>query len=106
MGRGILNADVSAGKELLSHWNYYSGNHMSGDLNNQVKAEYWQPHECFTDFDANYNPVDVCMDGYNIGIFWNDGSYVNGYRTSRSDYNVDYYGLSKRDAISWVDYYC
>ena len=42
MGRGILNADVSAGKELLSHWNYYSGNHMSGDLNNQVKAEYWQ----------------------------------------------------------------
>ena len=71
-----------------------------------AKAEYWQPHECFTDFDANYNPVDVCMDGYNIGIFWNDGSYVNGYCTSRSDYNVDYYGFSKRDAISWVDYYC
>ena len=71
-----------------------------------VKAEYWQPHECFTDFDANYNPVDVCMDGYNIGIFWNDGSYVNGYCTSSSAYNVDDDGLSKRDAISWVDYYC
>tara|TARA_B100000214_G_scaffold315871_1_gene249242 strand:- start:173 stop:475 length:303 start_codon:yes stop_codon:yes gene_type:complete len=71
-----------------------------------IKAEYWQPHECFMDYDANYNLVEVCMDGYNIGIFWADGSYVNGYCTSRSDYNVDYYGLSKRDAISWVDYYC
>ena len=71
-----------------------------------IKAEYWQPHECFMDYDANYNLVEVCMDGYNIGIFWADGSYVNGYCTSRSDYNVDYYGLSERDAISWVDYYC
>ena len=71
-----------------------------------AKSEYWQDHECFYDYDANYNLVQVCMDGYNIGIFWDDGSYVNGYCTSRSDYNVDYYGLSKRDAISWVDYYC
>lgn len=43
MGRGILNTVAgSAGKELLSHYNYYSGNHMSGNLNSQPNAEYWQ----------------------------------------------------------------
>ena len=73
----------------------------------QVKADsdQWQVHECQSDTDADNNSVIVCDDGQSIGVFWNDGSYVNGYCDSQS-YEVDYEGLSKRSAISWVNYFC
>ena len=51
------------------------------------------------------NPVIVCDDGSSIGVFWNDGSFVDGY-CDNSSYEIDYQGLSKRDAISWVNYFC
>ena len=73
----------------------------------QVKAnsDQWQVHECQSDTDANNNSVIVCDDGQSIGVFWNNGSYVNGYCDSQS-YDIEYKGLSKRNAISWVSYFC
>ena len=73
----------------------------------QVKAnsDQWQVHECQSDTDADNNSVIVCDDGHAIGVFWNDGSYVNGY-CDRQSYDIEYQGLSKRSAISWVNYFC
>ena len=76
-------------------------------ISQQVKAnaENWEINECQADNDENNNPVIVCDDGSSIGVFWNDGSFVDGY-CDNSSYEIDYKGLSKRDAISWVNYFC
>ena len=70
-------------------------------------AEDWKVKECEADNDNGGNPVIVCNDGYSIAVFWNDGDYVNGWcNDSWSDYDVDYRGLSRSDAMSWVRYLC
>ena len=71
-----------------------------------AKAEDWKIRECEADYDNGGTPVIVCNDGFSIAVFWNDGSYVNGWCNSRSDYDVDYRGLSRENAISWVRYIC
>ena len=71
----------------------------------KANTDQWQVHECQSDTDANNNSVIVCDDGESIGVFWNDGSYVNGDCDGQS-YEIDYLGLSKRDAVSWVNYFC
>tara|TARA_Y100001978_G_scaffold189575_1_gene191984 strand:+ start:162 stop:461 length:300 start_codon:yes stop_codon:yes gene_type:complete len=77
-------------------------------ISQQVNAsgENWEINECQSDSDSGGDPVIVCDDGTSIGVFWNDGSFVNGYCDSSESYNIDYKGLSKRNAISWVNYFC
>ena len=77
-------------------------------ISQQVNAsgENWEINECQSDSDSGGDPVIVCDDGTSIGVFWNDGSFVNGYCDSRESYNIDYKGLSKRNAIKWVGYFC
>tara|TARA_B100000131_G_scaffold52587_1_gene47319 strand:+ start:296 stop:595 length:300 start_codon:yes stop_codon:yes gene_type:complete len=71
-----------------------------------ANAEDWRVNECEADNDNGGNPVIVCNDGFSIAVFWNDGSYVNGWCNSRNDYDVDYRGLSRENAQSWVRYIC
>lgn len=68
-------------------------------------AADWKDSDCRKDKDESGNPVEVCRDKESIGIFWEDGSFVNGWCDDRA-YEIDYKGLSKTEAISWVEYYC
>lgn len=74
-------------------------------LGHSAIAQTWKAGECEADVDAGGDPIQVCDDGYHMGVFWNDGSFVNG-ACSGGDYNVDYKGMSKSDAISWVKEFC
>ena len=68
-------------------------------------AETWKASECESDVDSGGDPIQVCDDGYNLGVFWNDGSFVNG-SCQGSGYDVKYKGMSKSDAIAWVREFC
>lgn len=70
-----------------------------------VSAADWKDSDCRNDKDDSGNRVDVCRDGASIGVFWDDGSFVNGWCDGRA-YDIDYKGLSKKDAVSWIEYYC
>lgn len=49
--------------------------------------------------------MEICRDQESIDIFWDDRSFVNGWCDNR-EYEVDYKGITKSDAVSWVKYYC
>lgn len=70
-----------------------------------VRAADWKDSECRNDKDDGGNAVQVCRDEESIGIFWTDGSYVNGWCDGRA-YEIEYSGVSKSEALSWVKYYC
>jgi len=70
-----------------------------------VSAADWKDRDCRKDKDDSGNPVEVCRDKESIGVFWDDGSFVNGWCDDR-EYEIDYKGLNKADAVSWVKYYC
>lgn len=70
-----------------------------------VSAADWKDSECRSDKDESGQPVKVCRDKESIGVFWDDGSYVNGWCDSR-EYEVEYEGLKKSEALSWIKYYC
>jgi hypothetical protein len=65
----------------------------------------WKDSDCRNDKDQSGNAVQVCRAAESLGIFWNDGSYANGWCDGRA-YDIDYKGISKEDALSWVKYYC
>lgn len=68
-------------------------------------AADWKDSECRKDKDESGSPVEVCRSGSSIGIFWSDGSLVNGWCDSR-EYDIDYKGVTEKEAVSWVEYYC
>ena len=70
-----------------------------------VIAADWQDNDCRTEKDDGGHTVKVCRDRESIGIFWEDDSYVNGWCDDR-EYEIEYSGISKSDALSWVKYYC
>ena len=74
-------------------------------INPPSDAAEWKDRDCRNSKDDGGNPVQVCRAQESIGIFWEDGSYVNGWCDNRA-YDVDYKGVSKSDAVSWVEYYC
>ncbi len=57
------------------------------------------------DKDESGNRVENCRNKESIGVFWSDGSFVNG-RCDNRQYDIDCKGLSKIEAVSWVDDYC
>ena len=70
-----------------------------------ANAETWKASECESDVDSGGDPIQVCDDGYNLGVFWNDGSFVNG-SCQGSGYDIKYKGMSKSDALAWVKEFC
>jgi hypothetical protein len=75
-------------------------------LPTSVSAANWKDSDCRKDQDEGGNWVEVCRDGESIGIFWEDGSFVNGWCNESGAYKIDYKGLSKKEAVSWVKNYC
>jgi GH18 family chitinase len=65
----------------------------------------WKDSDCRKDKDESGNTVEVCRDKESIGIFWNEGSFVNGWCDDRA-YEIEYKGIKKTEALSWVKYYC
>lgn len=74
-------------------------------ISSPVGAVEWQDSECRADKDDGGHAVKVCRDGESIGIFWEDDSYVNGWCDDRA-YEIEYSGIEKSDALSWVDHFC
>lgn len=74
-------------------------------MSTPASAAEWKDSDCQNDKDASGNAVQVCRQAESIGIFWNDGSYANGWCDGR-EYDVDFKGITKADALSWVKYYC
>ena len=70
-----------------------------------VAAADWKDSDCQDEKDDGGNKVEVCRDQESIGIFWTDGSYVNGWCDDR-EYDIEYKGVTKSEALSWVKYYC
>ena len=68
-------------------------------------AQTWRASVCEADVDAGGERIRVCVDGYHMGVFWNEGSFVNG-ACNDGDYNVNYKGMSKSDAMAWVKEFC
>lgn len=71
-----------------------------------ASAEQWKAGECEADVDDGGEAIQVCDDGFNLGVFWNDGSFVNGSCSDDGAYDVDYKGMSESDAIAWVKEFC
>lgn len=65
----------------------------------------WKDSDCRKDKDESGNNVEVCRDKESIGIFWDDGSFVNGWCDDR-DYEIEYKGIKRTEALSWIEYYC
>ena len=72
--------------------------------------EEWRDRDCR---DADDKVIgggirfEICRNKESIGIFWDDGTFVNGYCDKGGDeYDIEYEGLSKREAIDWVITYC
>ncbi|MGB5241070.1 MAG: hypothetical protein WBN80_10565 [Prochlorococcaceae cyanobacterium] len=70
-----------------------------------ASAAEWRDSDCRFDRDDGGNAVKVCRDRESIGIFWDDGSYVNGWCDSRV-YDIEFEGISRADALTWVKLYC
>ena len=70
-----------------------------------VSAADWKDSDCRNDVDSGGNTVQVCRAAESLGIFWADGSYANGWCDGR-EYDVDYKGIGKDEAIAWVKAYC
>jgi len=70
-----------------------------------ASAADWKDSDCRKDKDDSGNRVEVCRDEESIGIFWEDGSFVNGWCDDRA-YEIECKGLNKTEAVSWVEYYC
>ena len=70
--------------------------------------EEWRDRDCR---DADDKVIgggvrfEICRNKESIGIFWDDGTFVNG-TCDKGDYDIEYKGLSKRDAVDWVTLYC
>ena len=69
------------------------------------KGAEWKDRDCRKDKDESGNRVEVCRNKESIGIFWDDDSFVNGWCDNR-DYEIEYKGVSRKEALSWVEYYC
>jgi hypothetical protein len=69
------------------------------------QASDWKDSDCRKDKDESGNRVEVCRDKESIGVFWDDGSFVNGWCDDR-EYEIEYKGIGKTEAVSWIEYYC
>jgi hypothetical protein len=67
-----------------------------------ASAREWKDSECERDRGDDY---EICTDGESVGVFWDDGSYINGYCENLS-YDFDYKGMSKAEAVAFAKEVC
>ena len=65
-------------------------------------AREWRDSESSRDRGDDY---EICTDGESIAVFWDDGSYINGYCEDLG-YDFDYKGMSKAEAVSFAKEVC
>jgi len=80
-------------------------------------ARAWTPGDDFQDShckqekDEGGDVVEVCRAIYGggkmyLGVYWKDGSEVVGPCSTSDPEPIEYKGMTKKDAQSWVDSYC
>jgi hypothetical protein len=71
----------------------------------------WVDSQCRTTSDVSGNPVEVCQGIYDgnkvyLGVYWNDDSEVVGPCSPEDPTPIEFKGMSKSDAKTWVKTYC
>lgn len=71
----------------------------------------WKKSQCKTIRDAGGNLLNKCQAIYDgnkvyIGMYWDDGAEVVGPCSAADPEPIEFKGMSKRDAQSWVENYC
>ena len=71
----------------------------------------WRDSQCRTNRDVSGNPVEVCQGIYDgnkiyLGVYWNDNSEVVGPCSTQDPAPIEFKGMSKSDAKTWVKTYC
>jgi hypothetical protein len=71
----------------------------------------WKDEHCKQERDEGGEAVEVCRAIYGggkmyLGVYWDDDSEVVGPCTASDDDPIEYKGMSRSDAVSWVDAYC
>jgi hypothetical protein len=71
----------------------------------------WQDSQCRTTRDEGNNTVEVCQAIYDgnkvyLGAYWDDGSEVVGPCSAADPEPIEYKGMTKAEARSWVKAYC
>ena len=71
----------------------------------------WRDDQCESVLDDANRVAEVCRGVFNggelfLGVYWMDGAEVVGPCKATSRWPVEYRGLSKDDAITWLEDYC
>ena len=71
----------------------------------------WRADQCEEVIDDADRVAEVCGGVFNggelfLGVYWMDGAEVVGPCKATSSWPVEYRGLSKADAITWLEDYC
>jgi hypothetical protein len=71
----------------------------------------WQDSQCRTTRDKAGDNVEVCQAIYDgnkvyLGAYWDDGSEVVGPCSAADPQPIEYKGMTKAEARTWVKSYC
>ena len=71
----------------------------------------WRGDQCEEVIDDANRVAEVCRGVFNggelfLGVYWMDGAEVVGPCKATSSWPIEYRGLSKADAITWLEGYC
>ena len=71
----------------------------------------WKDSQCQTIRDAGGDLLNKCQAIYDgnkvyIGMYWDDGAEVVGPCSAADPEPIEFKGMSKKDAQSWVENYC
>ena len=74
-------------------------------------GEDWRDSQCRTTSDSSGNPVEVCQGIYDgnkiyLGAYWSDDSEVVGPCSPEDPTPIEFKGMSKSEAKTWVKTYC
>ena len=71
----------------------------------------WRGDQCEEVIDDADRVAEVCRGVFNrgelfLGVYWMDGAEVVGPCKATHSWPIEYRGLSKADAITWLEDYC
>ena len=71
----------------------------------------WRGDQCEEVIDNANRVAEVCRGVFNggelfLGVYWMDGAEVVGPCKATPSWPIEYRGLSKADAITWLEGYC
>ena len=71
----------------------------------------WRGDQCEEVIDDANRVAEVCRGVFNggelfLGVYWMDGAEVVGPCKATPIWPIEYRGLSKADAITWLEGYC